>query len=199
MKRIRNIAILLIGLTNAHGLAESPPVPLPDLGPTLPAGAAPIAAAPGTQEQVLQPADIGVVGNVNSGNAESLPLRGSDGKLSLAQLEQMATANNPAIAQAEARVAALRGRYVQVGLPPNPTIGYLANEIGDEGTRRTARRIRRPGICYGWQASLEPCGRVSGNSAGRTSSGSDATAGPDRCSSGLLRGASGQAPRRSGQ
>ena len=133
MKRIRNIAILLIGLTSARGLAESPPVHLPDLGPTLPAGAAPTIATPPTPEPLLQPADIGVVGNVNSSNAEPLPLSGSDGKLSLAQLEQMATANNPAIAQAEARVAALRGRYVQVGLPPNPTLGYLASEIGDEG------------------------------------------------------------------
>ena len=46
----------------------------------------------------------------------------------------MAEANNPAIGQAAARVAAVRGNWVQVGLPPNPTAGYVAEEIGDAGT-----------------------------------------------------------------
>lgn len=54
-------------------------------------------------------------------------------ELTLAELEQLAIANNPALAQAEARVRALRGRWVQVGLPPNPSAGYIASEIGDEG------------------------------------------------------------------
>jgi cobalt-zinc-cadmium efflux system outer membrane protein len=55
-----------------------------------------------------------------------------DGDLSLGQLEEMAIAGNPAIAQADARIRALRGRWVQVGLPPNPSAGYLASEIGNE-------------------------------------------------------------------
>jgi cobalt-zinc-cadmium efflux system outer membrane protein len=48
-------------------------------------------------------------------------------------LEAMALANNPAIAQATARIAALRGKWVQAGLPPNPTAGYSASEIGNQG------------------------------------------------------------------
>lgn len=69
------------------------------------------------------------------GESESLPGVASSpvGELTLQQLEEMALSNNPAIAQADARVRALQGRWVQAGLPPNPTAGYLATEIGDEG------------------------------------------------------------------
>jgi cobalt-zinc-cadmium efflux system outer membrane protein len=48
-------------------------------------------------------------------------------------LEQQALTNSPAISQAAARVRALRGKWVQVGLAPNPTVGYIAGEIGNEG------------------------------------------------------------------
>jgi cobalt-zinc-cadmium efflux system outer membrane protein len=57
-----------------------------------------------------------------------------DAPLTLAQLERMALANHPALARAEAQRRALRGKWVQVGLPPNPSIGYVAEEMGDEGT-----------------------------------------------------------------
>ena len=60
------------------------------------------------------------------------PLPPTDG-LTLELLEQMAFAKNPSIAQAAARVRALRGKCVQVGLPPNPTMGYVAGEIGNDG------------------------------------------------------------------
>ena len=53
--------------------------------------------------------------------------------LSLEALEQIAFSNNPAIAQSSARVRALRGKWVQVGLAPNPTLGYTAGEIGNDG------------------------------------------------------------------
>lgn len=55
------------------------------------------------------------------------------GELTLEALEEMALASNPAIAQAAARVRALRGKWVQVGLPPNPTGGYSAGEVGNDG------------------------------------------------------------------
>ena len=61
------------------------------------------------------------------------PLPKPDPPLTLAELEQLAIGGNPTVAQAEARVAAARGRWVQVGLPPNPTFGYAGNEIGDDG------------------------------------------------------------------
>lgn len=56
------------------------------------------------------------------------------GGLTLESLEQMALANNPAIAQSAARVRALQGKWEQVGLPPNPTAGYVAGEVGNEGS-----------------------------------------------------------------
>lgn len=53
--------------------------------------------------------------------------------LSWADLEAIALSRNPALLRAGARVAAARGNWLQVGLPPNPRIAYSAAEIGDEG------------------------------------------------------------------
>jgi cobalt-zinc-cadmium efflux system outer membrane protein len=47
-------------------------------------------------------------------------------------LQQMALANNPAVGQAAARIDALRGKWIQAGLPPNPSAGYAASEVGNE-------------------------------------------------------------------
>lgn len=52
-------------------------------------------------------------------------------ELTLPDLEQMAQQNNPTLAQATARIEAARGHWVQVGLYPNPVVGYLGSEIGD--------------------------------------------------------------------
>jgi cobalt-zinc-cadmium efflux system outer membrane protein len=84
-------------------------------------------------EVPFQPAGGACPESTPFANWELLPT-GSDSSLSLEDLERMALANNPAIGQADARVRALRGRWVQVGLPPNPTAGYDATEIGNEGT-----------------------------------------------------------------
>lgn len=54
-------------------------------------------------------------------------------KLSIAELENIARRNNPTLAQAARRIEAFRGKYVQKGLYPNPVIGYLGEEIGDDG------------------------------------------------------------------
>lgn len=53
--------------------------------------------------------------------------------LSLEELEQMALARNPTLAQAAARAEAVRGKWLQVGLKPNPQVGYSGEEIGNEG------------------------------------------------------------------
>jgi outer membrane protein, heavy metal efflux system len=53
--------------------------------------------------------------------------------LALADFEQMAVQGNPTLAQAAARVEAARGRAVQAGLYPNPTVGYEGDEIGNRG------------------------------------------------------------------
>ncbi|MHB0958624.1 MAG: TolC family protein [Pirellulaceae bacterium] len=54
--------------------------------------------------------------------------------LSIAALEQMAMANNPTIAQALRRISALEGRHLQVGLAPNPLVGYVGESIGEAGS-----------------------------------------------------------------
>lgn len=54
--------------------------------------------------------------------------------LTLEAIEQLALANNPAIRQANAASARAGGIRTQVGLKPNPTIGYFGEEIGNEGT-----------------------------------------------------------------
>lgn len=58
-----------------------------------------------------------------------------DGQVfSLADLEQMALSNNPALAAANATVAKSTGLFNQVGTRPNPTLGYSGNQIADQGT-----------------------------------------------------------------
>jgi cobalt-zinc-cadmium efflux system outer membrane protein len=52
----------------------------------------------------------------------------------LADLEQMALGNNPTLVQAAAGIQAARGRALQAGLYPNPTVGYTAERIGAAGT-----------------------------------------------------------------
>lgn len=66
----------------------------------------------------------------------SLPLPKTEGKppLSLADFEAIAFRNNPTLAAASARVNVARGRQVQAGLYPNPTVGYHAMQIGNLDT-----------------------------------------------------------------
>jgi cobalt-zinc-cadmium efflux system outer membrane protein len=54
--------------------------------------------------------------------------------LDLASLEQMALAQNPTLVQAGAQVQLSRGKAIQAGLRPNPSIGYVAEQIGAAGT-----------------------------------------------------------------
>ena len=49
--------------------------------------------------------------------------------LRLADLEQMALQQNPTLAQAAARIRAVRGQKLQAGLYPNPILGYTGDEI----------------------------------------------------------------------
>lgn len=52
----------------------------------------------------------------------------------LADLEALATQNHPALREAAEYIEAARGRSWQAGLPPNPTVGYVGNEIGNDGS-----------------------------------------------------------------
>lgn len=51
----------------------------------------------------------------------------------LPQLENLAEANNPTLVQMAMRIRAAQGEYVQGGLYPNPVVGYVGEEMGDEG------------------------------------------------------------------
>jgi cobalt-zinc-cadmium efflux system outer membrane protein len=52
------------------------------------------------------------------------------GLLSVADLEQIALQRNPTLAQAAAAVDASRGKALQAGLYPNPTVGPFADQLG---------------------------------------------------------------------
>jgi cobalt-zinc-cadmium efflux system outer membrane protein len=70
---------------------------------------------------------------------EPVPLPSVDGGatprlLTLAEAEMLAGGSHPALRESAAQVRALGGKWVQVGLRPNPTIGYAGNEIGNNGT-----------------------------------------------------------------
>jgi len=51
----------------------------------------------------------------------------------LAEMEAMALQHNPTLAQRLAKVEAARGRWVQVGLPPNTHVGYSGQQLGSGG------------------------------------------------------------------
>ena len=55
-------------------------------------------------------------------------------KGTLDQLEQLALDNNPSLAESRAWVEAARGKWVQVGLPPNTVLGYSGQQLGSGGT-----------------------------------------------------------------
>jgi outer membrane protein, heavy metal efflux system len=50
--------------------------------------------------------------------------------LTLPDLEQIALNNNPSLARAMAVVSERRGAWIQAGLPPNPSWGYLGQQLG---------------------------------------------------------------------
>lgn len=133
MNRLQSIIFLVAAVAAPGTLDAEAPVRLPDPAAMAPVGIAGSAAIPAAHEMVLQPPDVCDEISMPPIDGELLPL-GEDSKLSLVELEQMGLANNPAIGQAAAHVTALRGRWVQVGLPPNPSVGYMAGEIGNEGT-----------------------------------------------------------------
>lgn len=54
--------------------------------------------------------------------------------ISLTELQSMAIGNNPTLRQAAALVEAERGAALQAGLGPNPYVGYVAEQIGVNGT-----------------------------------------------------------------
>lgn len=63
-------------------------------------------------------------------SSQTMPVPPPEGPtLTLATLEEMATANNPTLKQAEAEIRASESRKKQAGLYPNPTAGYIGEQI----------------------------------------------------------------------
>jgi len=56
------------------------------------------------------------------------------GLSTLDSFEQLAMSSNPTLTELQARVDAANGRWLQVGLYPNPQIAYTGPEIGNNGT-----------------------------------------------------------------
>jgi cobalt-zinc-cadmium efflux system outer membrane protein len=60
---------------------------------------------------------------------------GSAGRaLTLADVEQLALSNNPALGLANGTLEKSAGLHQQVGTRPNPIVGYAANQLADQGT-----------------------------------------------------------------
>jgi len=74
--------------------------------------------------------------NQNTGPLASLEPAASAVPLTyaLSDFEGLALALNPAMQESLSRIEAAKGRAMQASLPPNPSIGYLGNEIGNEGS-----------------------------------------------------------------
>lgn len=64
---------------------------------------------------------------------EHLPTPQPRPQLALADLEQMALHHNPSLGRAHAQVQIARGNWTQVGLPPNPSVGYSGQQLGSGG------------------------------------------------------------------
>ena len=85
---------------------------------------------------ILSPAALtGVVGAQEHAPSPALAVTAEPtATLTLANLEELATRNNPTLTQAAAQVEAARGRELQAGLYPNPTIGYESDRINASGS-----------------------------------------------------------------
>lgn len=56
-----------------------------------------------------------------------------NGLSTLDSFEQLAMSSNPTLSELQARVDAANGRWLQVGLYPNPEIAYSGQEVGNDG------------------------------------------------------------------
>lgn len=61
----------------------------------------------------------------------------SDSPSTLEAFEQLALQNNPTLRMADAEIEKERGTWTQVGLYPNPTVGYLRSDAASSGGGRT--------------------------------------------------------------
>ena len=97
--------------------------------------AAPPAPVPTDVQRAISPEPISPPPShsVEENRLTATAERPSGPGMTLAELEAMAESCNPTLAQAAARVEAARAQCLQVGLYPNPVVGYQGSEIGNEG------------------------------------------------------------------
>ena len=111
---------------------QAPPVSAPT--PEMPKAAIEPAAEAVQRAQYAQP---GPAPPPDAPAPESLPpALGEPVRLAgptLADFEHMALVSNPSIARAAALARAAQGNYIQVGLPPNPIVGYEGQQLGSGG------------------------------------------------------------------
>src|SRR6266496_279555 len=68
------------------------------------------------------------------------PPESADPTYTLEQLQQLAVDHNPTLKQAQAEIRAAEGRKRQAGLYPNPTVGYLGEQIAGGSQRGGEQR-----------------------------------------------------------
>ena len=91
---------------------------------------------PAVASDLIHPEDLSadnssdVLHKLKSGNT----VVGLKAPLGLIDLEAIAFAHNPTLAQSVADVSSANGRLIQSTLAPNPIAGYQGQEIGDEGS-----------------------------------------------------------------
>ncbi|MAT73381.1 MAG: hypothetical protein CMJ58_28185 [Planctomycetaceae bacterium] len=138
---VRFVPRLAVGLACALAAVGDRAVANPDAAGPVPASPTLAPSGADTAEpsdagadfELVQPPSVvepPVVGDSAAG-VQPLP---PTGELTLEFVQQLALSNNPSIHQAAAQVAALRGKWLQAGLAPNPTAGYVASEIGGDGS-----------------------------------------------------------------
>lgn len=117
--RTITFGVSLSSVAVAGCLTPNPPPrpPAPPPAAVAPAGAAPMAATV-VPAAAVEPA------------APAILPAAAAGPVSLEGLEQIALARNPTLVQAGTNVEDARGRAVQSGLYPNPTVGYNGEQIG---------------------------------------------------------------------
>jgi cobalt-zinc-cadmium efflux system outer membrane protein len=90
----------------------------------------PAAHQPAAYQPPVPPTDLSAFAHVAP---EPVALPQPRPGLSLADLEAMALHNNPSLGRAIAQVQVAKGNWVQVGLPPNPAVGYSGQQLGSGG------------------------------------------------------------------
>ncbi|TWT99664.1 Cobalt-zinc-cadmium resistance protein CzcC precursor [Botrimarina colliarenosi] len=91
------------------------------------------AASTRGQEPLLEPTSVRALPAVMTFPDDLTPDMTGANVLTLADAESRALSISPSLAALRAEVTAARWECVQAGLPPNPTGGYLASEVGNDG------------------------------------------------------------------